>query len=51
MVLALRRAAIDSDRPETPAPLYAFFARLGCSVATQAVMPVMTAPMEALGHI
>ncbi len=51
MVLHLRRHALDSDRPETPAQLHAFFARLGFSIATQAVMPGMTAPMEALWHI
>ena len=51
MGLLLRRAAIDSDQPETPAQLHAFFGRLGFSVATRAVMPGMTAPMEALWHI
>ena len=51
MALQLRRPAIDSDRPETPAQLHAFFVRLGFSVATEPVMPGMTAPMEALWHI
>ncbi|MCH8200000.1 MAG: hypothetical protein IIA54_08050, partial [Chloroflexi bacterium] len=51
MGLILQRLAIDSDRPETAAQLHAFFVRLGFSVATQAVMPGMTSPMEALWHI
>ena len=51
MGLVVQRLAIDTDRPETAAQLHAFFARLGFFVATEAVMPGMTAPMEALWHI
>lgn len=48
IALATPPAALDA--PRTPRQLHAFFGRLGYPPAWQAVMPDMTAPMEAFWH-